>query len=313
MLSFESIDWRHKDLFVSFARRYGERGTENCFATLYAWAHKFKTCLCQHGDFLFVRAGQRENTVYLFPLGQGDLSQALSLLEDDAKTRGAPFRMRGLTETMVRKVEAACPGRYAFEPRRNEADYIYTVEDLAELRGKKYHGKRNFITRFENTYAGRYAFEPITENNLNDIWDFQDKWCRKNGCDQSQSLQEEATSIAMLLYNLERVGVFGLMLRLDGPVTAFSLAAPSGPETLDILVEKADYDVQGSYPMIAREMVRTYGCGFSFVNREEDMGLEGLRRSKLSYNPVEVCMKYMATVRAPGENAGLPLENTHED
>ncbi|MDR1157531.1 MAG: phosphatidylglycerol lysyltransferase domain-containing protein [Oscillospiraceae bacterium] len=296
MLDFAPIALEHKPEFDAFSSRAEGRITEHSFASLYAWAPRFKTELCRKGAFLYLRT-QAPQPVFLMPMGEGDLSEALYEMETDAKRMSIPFQMRGLTRETVRRVEAARPDRYVFAERRDQADYLYAVNDLRDLPGRGYHAKRNFITRFENQYAGRWQYEDITKDNLNDVWAFQDKWCRKNDCASSITLQEESTAIAMLLYNLDALGAFGGLLRVDGAVTAFTVGSLIGRDTLDVNVEKADYDVVGSYPMINRAFVRRRCEELSYINREEDIGIEGLRRAKLSYRPVELILKYDAALR----------------
>ena len=296
MLHFEPIEIRHKTLFQPFAEHTTDRTTEFSFATMYIWSHKFKLALCVHGDMLYLRSEAGEHPHYLLPRGSGNLADALSLLEQD--TRGEyPLVLRGLTEPMMARLEEARPGRFAFTPHPEIADYLYSAQDLRELSGKKYHAKRNFIHRFETEFSDRWIYEAITRDNLDDVWGFQDRWCRKNDCAGNVSLQEESTAIALLLFNMEALGASGGLLRVDGDVVAFTAGSPIGKDAIDIHVEKADYDIVGAYPMIGRAFLRDQGAWASYVNREEDLGLEGLRRAKKSYHPVALLTKYTAVLR----------------
>ncbi len=294
MLPFEAIQPSHAALFHQIADQEDCRTTEQSFVGLYIWSHRSKLALCRWGDFLFFRAMWKKKPFYLMPIGRGDLAAALDLLEEDAAAQDAPFVMHGLTQSMKDRVERIFPGRYVFSEDRDQADYLYESKALIELSGKAYHSKRNFITRFENEYAGRFAYEDITKENLDDLWEFQDRWCHKNNCADSLTLQEEATTIALLLYNLELLGAYGGLLRVDGRVVAFTAGSQIGRDTMDIHIEKADHDVVGAYPMINRSFARRHCQSLAFINREEDMGLEGLRRAKLSYHPLEICLKYTA-------------------
>ena len=295
MLNFEPIEISHKPLFASYARYCRERISEGSFAALYIWSHKYKVQLCEYDGMLYLRSGMGKYPAYLPPRGPGDLAAALLLLEREAERQEHPFVLRGLTEARIPQVEAALPGRYVFTPNPDVADYIYNAEDLRTLSGRKYHTKRNFIARFENTYAGRWSYEEITPDNLKDVWALQDSWCRKNDCVSNVSLQEEATAIALLLYNMEALGATGGLLRVDGHVAAFTVGSPiMGTDAIDIHVEKADYDVVGAYPMINRAFLRHGGAWAMYVNREEDLGLEGLRKAKQSYHPTDLLMRYTA-------------------
>ena len=294
MLNFEPIELRHKPLFQSSLAYFPDRTTEGSFATLYIWSHKYKVSLCYAGDMLYIRSDYGKTPVYLLPRGPGELAGSLLALERESEGRGYPFVLRGLTDDMRARVEAALPGRYGYKPHPEAADYLYAAEDLRTLTGKKYHAKRNFINRFENDYAGRWSYEEVTDGNLADVWEFQERWCRKNDCGGDASLRDESIAITTLLNNREALGAYGGLLRVDGRVCAFTLGSPIGTDTIDIHVEKADYDVAGAYPMINRAFLRSHGAWASFVNREEDLGLEGLRRAKQSYHPVSLLSKFTA-------------------
>ena len=297
MLPFEDIHLTHRDMMQSYVTATGYRQMEQSFTGLYIWSHKFKVQLCRHDDFLLFFASGPRPPYYLMPVGQGDPARILPALEEDARARGNPFVLRGLTASMRAQIEAALPKRYQFAPNRASADYLYLAKDLQALSGRKYHSKRNFIARFEQAYQGRWSYEPITKDNLKDVWAFQDMWCRKNDCAANISLQEESTSIALLLYNLDALHATGGLLYADGRVAAFTVGSRIGRDTMDIHVEKADYEMVGAYPIINREYARCGCADVTYINREEDMGLDGLRRAKLSYGPIEVCEKFTAILR----------------
>ncbi len=297
MLTFEPIDVPHKSRFLAQVEFGHDRVTEQSFATLYSWSHKYHVELCFHDTFMFTRSRLHTQYHYTMPLGRGDLGKALRALERESEQQNQPFSLRGLTRPMISRIEEALPGRYAFTENRDSADYLYSAQDLIHLTGKKYHSKRNFIARFESQFAGRWSYEDLSADNLADVWAFQDHWCRKNDCASNISLQEESTTIALLLYNLEALEAIGGLLRIDGQVVAFTVGSRIGRDTMDINVEKADYDFVGSYPMINRAFAQRHCQEVSFINREEDLGLEGLRRAKLSYAPVEILMKHCAAIR----------------
>lgn len=264
------------------------RTSESSFTAVFSWLHKNKLRICEQ-DGIFFRFANTSKPFYLYPLG-GDFDRALELIEADANTRGIPMTIRAVTEEQRASFENK---GFTISEDRDSADYLYNAQDLLELAGKKYHAKRNFIARFER--ENNWQYEEITDENLTEVWDFQDKWCRKNGCDTNESLQEEATCIALLLYNLKALKANGGLLKADGKVVSFTIASHVGADTIEIHVEKADYDVTGSYPMINREFLRhNLTPDIKFINREEDLGLESLRKAKLSYHPCEILTKYTA-------------------
>ncbi len=294
MLSFEPIALAHKEPFNQTAYTYGSRIAEHAFASLYGWAEKYHTHLSFDNDLVTVRAGGPGRYFHLLPFGPGDCERQLRLMEEQADAENSPFVLRSLTEEMVRQVEALCPGRYHFTPSRDYADYLYRVEDLRDLAGRKYHAKRNHIARFESQYDGRFVAEDITADNLCDVLKFEKKWCRKNAVEGDVSLVEEYETIKRLLGHMEAVDAFGLLLRVDGEVAAFSIGSHLVSDSIDVHIEKADYEMPGSYATINRAFVRRFGEGKTYLDREEDLGLEGLRKSKLSYHPHEIVIKYAA-------------------
>jgi hypothetical protein len=264
------------------------RTSESSFTAMFSWSHKNKIKITEKDGFLY-RLADVEKPFYLFPLGgDGDHERAMAVIEQDAKERGYQLIYRAITEDQ----KDLMGNGFAFTENRGAADYIYNAQDLIELRGRAYHSKRNFISRFER--ENDWSFEGITDDNINEVWEFQDKWCRKNDCASNVGLQEEATCIAILLYNLENLEAYGGLLRADGKVAAFTLGSQVGGETLEVHVEKADYEITGVYQMINREFAKCHAADLKYINREEDLGLENLRKAKLSYHPIEIAMKYSA-------------------
>ncbi len=296
MLPFEPIRLEHRALYESFMA--GQRTSECSFAAIYSWSHKNKLKLTKQGDTLY-RLASLDSPFYLFPMG-GDTRAALAVMEEDAKENHNEFVLRALSEEQRAQLETLMPDRFTFIENRDYADYLYKAIDLQQLAGRNYHAKRNFNSRFERTFEGQWQYEDVIPGNLDEVWKFQDSWCRKNDCSTNVDLQEEATCIALLLYNLEALGAKAGLLRANGDVVAFTIGSKLGTDTLEIHIEKADYEIAGAYPMINREFARRHATpenGIEYINREEDLGLEGLRKSKLSYNPDQLMMKYTAKLR----------------
>lgn len=285
MLAFEPMRLSHKSLYESYTTSM--RTSENSFAAMFSWSHKNHIHVTENNGFLF-RFADVAHPFYMLPLGGGDLNGALEMLTDDAKERGIPMVIRAVTEEQ----KPLLGSDYEFTENRDMADYIYNAQDLINLTGKAYHAKRNFVSRFSR--ESEWSYEDINDKNIADVWEFQDRWCRKNDCASNTSLQEEATCIAILLYNLKNLDAYGGLLRADGKVCAFTIGSRVGAETLEVHVEKADYDITGAYQMINREFAARHAAELRYINREEDLGIESLRKAKLSYHPCEIAMKYTA-------------------
>ncbi|MDR2585019.1 MAG: phosphatidylglycerol lysyltransferase domain-containing protein, partial [Prevotellaceae bacterium] len=179
-------------------------------------------------------------------------------------------------------------------PERDSWDYIYKVDDLSTLQGKRYQSKRNHIARFTELPDWRY--EPIGGANITECIEMNSAWCHLMGCTENKSLHMETCAAEMGLQNFDALGLDGALLRLSGKVVAYTLGEPINSDTFIVHVEKAFPDIRGAYPTINREFMRNLGTGFVYVNREDDVGDEGLRRAKESYHPVFMEEKYLLTV-----------------
>ena len=291
---FEPLDLSHRDIYTSYAARKPCRSYEGSFACTYIWRHKFSNDLFYTDNAMYVRGFTNERR-FIVPIGVKDWTKAV----EECTIADPGAALGDLAADDAAGLDAAFPGRYNFSPRRERADYIYLQSDLANLPGKKYHQKRNFCARFEREYEGRYAFEELSGHNLKNVLEFQEVWRRGNGHDTVTSLQEENTAIKCLLCNMEELRVSGLVLSVDGKVAGFTAGSAISNETFDVSVEKADYELVGAYPMLCRELSRHCGS-YKYMNREEDLGVENLRKSKLSYHPHMLIEKF-APVPVSGE------------
>ncbi len=295
MLQFKPLTIDDKKEADRYLKATNTRMCEHCFTDLFIWSRYFGTEICFADDFLFVKSGTNTNTPhYLAPIGFGNMAHGLQLLLEHASQNNLSFPLYGISAEIKAEIEAAMPGKFTFEEMRDKADYIYRANDLITLSGKKLHSKRNFINRFMKENADRYKFREIDDDNIDDVLEFHKKWCIMNECGDDESLRgERCAAIAGLKYRRELSLLTGV-LYLDGEIIAYSFGTQMSEDTVDIQIEKADHTIYGAYPMINRLFAERHCRNVEFINREEDMGLEGLRKSKLSYNPEFLLMKYRA-------------------
>ena len=193
--------------------------------------------------------------------------------------------MHLVTEEKFAQLEAQFPGKYVIEYNRDQADYIYEVEKMISLSGKKLHGKRNHINKFkENNPNWRY--EPLSQENVSACVKMAEEWREKNLCDEKGEKHTEFCVTLRALDEYEQLGLKGGVLRIEDRVVAFTLGEELNRETFVVHIEKAMADIQGAYPMINQQFLVHEASQYKYVNREEDMGEEGLRKAKLSYYPV---------------------------
>ncbi len=204
--------------------------------------------------------------------------------------------MHCILEEEFQMIQQWYPDRYQWIVRRQDSDYIYLREKLATLSGKKLHAKRNHIHRFEENYPD-WKYETITEENINECSRMAMQWCLDNGADLDDNWEhdkiDESKLVIYAMRHREELGMIGGALRAGGQIVAVTLGERLTDDTFVVHFEKAFSDVQGAYPMINREFVRNELEEYTYVNREEDLGEEGLRKAKLSYRPERLLDKGM--------------------
>ena len=271
-----------------------EHGCEYSFANLYLWGRQELAFL--HGCAA-VFSHSFGKTVYLFPIGNGDKRAVLEEIIADAKERGIPCRITGMTEADRNDLESWFPGRFQVRAARDFFDYVYDINALADLRGKKLQKKRNHFNRFQANHPD-YRVEPISCNNIARVQHMVNDWYvtrRKSDPDGDYLL--ESLALAKAFRHYDELNMEGLVL-LDGDqVLAVTMGSRLSHNTFDIHFEKAREDTDGAYPAINCEFARYLRLKYpevQFLNREDDMGLEGLRKAKLSYYPDHMVEKYKA-------------------
>ncbi len=283
------IHWAKPLLFAA-----NRMGCELCFGNIYAWASLYHSEIAHCGPFFLSRYIDSSGTPsYGFPVGEGDLREAIALLREDANRRGLPLRIRGVTAEDRESLDAALPGFFSYENMRDEADYIYRREDLALLPGKRYHQKRNHIARFAREY--RWEYREIRPEDLQDCLKMVMRWEEGNAERDPQGLERELEALRLCFENYELFECKGALLRAEGEVIAFTAGEAINPRVFCTHFEKAYAAMPGAYQMINREFAANTLEAFEFINREEDIGSEGLRRAKLSYYPAILLEKHIAT------------------
>ena len=228
------------------------------------------------------------NNLFGFPKGY-KWKKALSSIRDNFELPS----FYGLTQEEKILLESEYPGEYNYYESRNSFDYIYLVSDLSELTGKKYHAKRNHISYFKKTYD--WSFEPITQANIDECIEINEKWFSLNVDKDPTGIDAEREVLKLSFDNFELFGFVGALLRADGEVIAFTFGEELNRNTFVTHFEKAYSDIRGAYPMInmlfASEILSKK---YKYVNREDDVGSEGLRKAKLSYYPEILLEKFTA-------------------
>ena len=283
-MEFVKINHSHKNLVYS-ALKENNISWEYCFSCLYVW-NKGRTYLYTDDKVALLYMDFGKKYIFMPPLmlssDNVDITTYIDMAYEHAKSKGVSFIMRGFDKDFAEQYKH----KYNFITKRSESDYIYNAKDLIELAGKKYHSKRNFINRFALKY--NYEFREYTNKDFVTVISLFDKWMSARSED---SIHERDAIIRALENHIELELKVGLLF-VDDQLAGFSIVDPGKNGTAHYLFEKASLEYEGAYQTINYLTSKTFLYNAKYINRQEDMGIEGLRKSKLSYYPVIICDKY---------------------
>ena len=279
------------------------RGCDYNFTNLFVWSRAYGQEIAQVNGFLVTHLCGRMGCSYMYPAGSGDLAAAIDILAREADERRQPLRLVCLTTRQMEELDRLMPGRFAYEADRDGFDYLYDIDRLADLTGKKLHAKRNHINRFMDNNPS-WVYEEITPQTLPECLEMDKEWYRRSmareGAAEERDLGDEGIALRTAMDHYHALGLEGGLIRVYGEVVAFTMGDRLNSDTYDVHFEKAYGELQGAYAMINREFarwVRAKHPDVRYLNREDDMGVEGLRKAKESYHPDRMVEKYAATQR----------------
>ena len=289
MLEFKTPKLEDMNKLKSFFFDEEELSCETNFTNLLIWHSHYNTVYYLDDRTLFFRMGKEDS--YMFSMPYGDLSYGIELIRQYCKQQNCAPRLWACEGKRFEKFKKIYSD-ITIQPARDSFEYIYNREDLSTLAGKKYHSKRNHIAKFSKIYSWEY--ESINESNIAEIQYFADKWY--DGV-EDEGLISEKSALKLLLNNRNLLNVKGGMIRVDGRIVAFTLGTPINSTTFDIHYEKADKEFLTAYSVINREFAFRELDGYKYINREDDLGIEGLRKAKLSYKPEILLEKYIISFK----------------
>ena len=263
------------------------------FGNLYSWSAAEHTEIAEKEGFLFLHSTFNGVTSYAFPWGNGDVKNALSLVVSDSQKRGADLSFFCVAEEQLRELKAFFGESLVVKEQRDYFDYVYSAERLSNLSGRKLHSKKNHVNSFNRKY--KYNFEEINQGNIQECLAFSHRWFME--CDSNQRLEAERQVIDCALRNYHALGFKGALLRINGQVEAYCLGEPMADgEAFCTHFEKASAEFPGAYAVINKLFAEMLSGEYKLINREDDAGVEGLRKAKTSYQPEYFVKKYYAKV-----------------
>lgn len=292
MLEFTPLQLSDRARYLRCYNGENCRSSTYSFGTAYLWSLHCQRNIAELGERTVVEyLCCSQNPFYGWPLGSGDVKEAIAALREHAAANERKLVLKAITAEEKALLEAACPGCFDYTAEEDNFDYIYDAQILSTLAGKKLHGKRNHCNYFAATYD--WHCEKLTPALFDDCRAILRHWAEGN----DGGNEEEKLAIDCALDNWEALDFRGAILYADGQPVAFAMGEFLGRDTVDIHFEKALDGIRGAYPMICREFVRQLleeNPDLRYVNREEDMGIPGLRKAKEDWYPLSRLEKFTA-------------------
>ncbi len=295
-MDFKPLTCDDRERFNQVVKRYYYQNAESSFTNLFLWSKSYNIQAAFGEYALYISFTDRTGMqTYLAPFlydMDRSIQFALSELKSHIKSETGDFCIKGVVKPVREKIEKEIKTNFIFFEDRENFEYIYLSEDLINLAGKKLHAKRNHINYFLKNY--QYEYRPYDISLKEECVEHINDWVDMKG--DSRSINDEIDVLHRILDNHEALGVKGAVIFVNGKIEALTFGEALNKDTALIHIEKANPNIRGLYPMINREFVAHEWADFTYINREEDMGLEGLRKAKLSYNPVYLLEKYSCSV-----------------
>ena len=298
MIQFQKLDPTNKAAYNKFLLHCGQRGCEYNFANLYLWGRQRAAFL---GENLVFFSQFNQKSVYLFPLCQGNAKEVIDAIIHDAHARDIPCRLTSLSHADCDLLESLYPDQFRFHHDRNTFDYLYHIQDLATLEGKKFQKKRNHLNRFKQLHP-QFRVEPITEENMPLVEDLLARWYKSRlDADPSADFYMEQVALSKALQHWAELDMEGLVLMDGDEILAMTMGSFLSDNTFDVQFEKAidDSAYVAMCSSFAAHLMEKYP-DLIYLNRDDDLGIEGLRKSKLAYNPVMLIEKHWACLKEDG-------------
>lgn len=292
-MEFKKLELQDIDIIRPFFEMQTNRMCDNTVGVVVMWRDSFHTHYAIEDGALFLRFsyGEQKEMIHSVPIGL-DKKRALNTLKGHLERSGHPVTICAVSKEDLELVQEVF-GEMDVRSERSWFDYLYNAADLATFKGRKFNGQRNHINRFKKQYPN-YRFTEIDSENVHRVQAFLKAYIQ-NYLKENETAREEARNALEVLEHFDSYRLFGAFIEVDDEMIAFSVGEIVN-DTLFIHIEKARTDYHGSYQMIVNEFAKRFVTpDVLYINREDDVGDEGLRQSKMSYHPVELIEKHFAS------------------
>lgn len=290
---FKDIEIDCKNILDKYFDLVDYEACEYCFTTLYMWKDLYNTKYYVEDDFAIV-AGEYENKGFIIlPLAKKEnMNKAFDFIIKNFEKQHKQIHLKAINKEVVEYLQSVYGDRFEYIEERNNFDYIYNGESLRTLAGRKNQKKRNHLNSFVKEYGDRVEYKKLEESDFDECINLLKEWSKDK--EESIELDSEFKAIKRIFKNYEKLKdtlkISGIYI--DSKLEAFSIGEMLNDNMAVIHVEKANADIRGLYPYINQQFLLNEFSDVEFVNREEDLGIEGLRKAKLSYHPVKFAEKY---------------------
>jgi len=294
---FKPIELADRQCITEILLQYRPGTSELTFANLFIWRNHYDLRWSVYKDWLCLIGREGKGADFTMgPVGPAGRADIVMLLLEWLKMH------KGVSEPLIERADEGLalevsnlPG-LAVEERREHFDYVYLTRDLIELAGSRYRTKRNHINQFYRAYES-YTYETLDEGHLEACLRLQEEWCLQRRCDEDLNLLGEWDATKEILNNYRALEVTGAVILVGGEVKAFTLGERLSEDMAVIHIEKADPEIPGLYQLINQQFCARQWHDLKFINREQDLGIPGLKGAKLSYNPDHFVKKYRITLK----------------
>lgn len=311
---FRPITLETKELIESYTKPWAMDCSDLSFANLFIWGAEGKMQFAEKDNVLFIKLDFVNVPVFFWaPIPKkGETVQYKKAIQDAIaymEQIGVEPTFRSVWVPFRDKMLEACPNLHVM-PTDIAWDYVYERESLATLKGKKLHGKRNHINKFLAMHPD-YEYCQLDASMIDECIGLYEKWISER--EDTAELEDERKSVALALRNMERLGLTGGAIYVDGKLSAFTVGERLREDMQLIHIEKADTEIDGLYPMINQQYVLHECQEVTYINREEDMGHAGMRKAKRSYYPAYMVEKYLLSVHDLTDAKGLWKQRESDD
>ena len=285
---FRGLQISDGPVFHKLFHEYPPAISEYTFTNLFAWMHPYDFHISQKGEILVVLTKYCGKGGLYPPVGPWKGEEIFTLLKDAGKSNLADH-FHCAAENVAQALKPfESELEIIHEPSQD--DYIYSREDLVGLPGNKFHDKKNLLRQFERKYDA--SFEPLTVQTIEEALKFEHSWCTTRECEKDPGLSREMCAIYRMLSHFEVLRLSGAAVRYERKIIGITMGEPLNRDTYVIHVEKADDAYRGVYQFINQRFAASIDAKYKWINREQDLGIPGLRKAKQSYNPARMGKKY---------------------